>query len=346
MKTRRDYIAFATGMLTMVLLGSLLSISLAKEETGKTAEQADGEEVGIALFGVEQKAPGARLTTAKGAQIPAVLTYTDGKGERHYYVEAETVAELLDVERGAHYRKELNCIDFGSDCVRDGQGVPLLREVPTGDGESKQQEIWWSSGPRHDFDVTWVMQNGEQIAVSKETEIQVGNVSVSIGSGKGSHQSAGEREDGQWAGKIKETPLKPEYGRTLGMFTEADPAEIDTGSFSGASMRRETLQDEYEVEHTFAFTPQLGNYAAITIENPGKADLQILLGRSYTVGNGLEDYFTGIRVPAGQKIVRAFRIDKSRPLENQLVLRATAMADDTPAQVILTAEQYRFGVKK
>ena len=35
------------------------------------------------------------------------------------------------------------------------------------------------------------------------------------------------------------------------------------------------FKDEYEIEHTFAFTSLLGKYAAITIENTGTSEASI-----------------------------------------------------------------------
>lgn len=371
MKSRRNYIAFAAGMATMVLLASLLSMSLAKEEKtaasgGQTVQGVSGQlssqvaygEAGIALFGVQQAAPGEALVTDKGAKVPMVLTYTDEKGEAHYFVEAGTAAKMLDVQYGAHYRSELNCVDFGSDCLRDEEGAPKLVEIPAdgGSADTVQEEYWFSGEPRHDFEITKVKrEDGKWIGVLKDTPIHTGEISISVSQGKYTpdmpedlQKELLETENKMWEERIKETPLKPEYGKTLGMFTEADPAEIDTGSFSGASMNRETLRDDGEegVEHTFAFTPLLGEYAAITIENPGKTELWVMVRRSHTVGSGFEGNFTTVRVPAGQKITRAFRIDEQLSLENQLTLQARAMAANTPTQAIVTAEQYRAGVSK
>lgn len=371
MKSRKNYIAFAAGMATMVLLASLLSMSLAKEErpapsgrqaggSGKLSGQVAYGEAGIALFGVEQAAPGEVLTTARGARVPLVLTYTDEKGEAHYFVEAGTAAELLDVEYGAHYRESLHCVDFGSDCTRDELGAPKLLELPADDGSENTvlEEYWWTSEPRHDFDISLVKKDdGTWIGVMKDTPVQSGDISMSV-SASGSPYTSDmpaelqkellEKENQRWAERIQETPLKPEYGKTLGMFTEVDPAEMDTGSFSGASMKQKTLQEERAagVEHIFAFTPLLGKYAAITLENPGKVDLWVSISREHTVGRGREGGFTTVRLPAGQKLTRAFRIDGSLPLENQLGLQVQAMAADTPTEVVVTAEQYRTGVRK
>ena len=62
-------------------------------------------------FGKEQVPAGTTWTTEDGAQVPTVLTYTDENGEDHYFVSAETTAEVLDMVYGAVYREEM--------CIRD-----------------------------------------------------------------------------------------------------------------------------------------------------------------------------------------------------------------------------------
>ena len=52
--------------------------------------------------------------------------------------------------------------------------------------------------------------------------------------------------------------------------------------------------------------------------------------------------FSGIYLPAGQKITRAFLIDENKPLENQLQLVAKPLGPGG-VSVKLTAEQYRSG---
>lgn len=103
----------------------------------------------------------------------------------------------------------------------------------------------------------------------------------------------------------------------------------------------EPRKDEYEIDHTFGFTALLGKYAAITIENTGTSEAQINVNRLNAVGCGF-DTFTGICLPAGGKITRAFRIDENKPLENQLQVRATPLGPGG-VSVKLTAEQYRSG---
>ncbi|WP_287223840.1 hypothetical protein [Oscillibacter sp.] len=54
-----------------------------------------------------------------------MLTYTDENGEDHYFISAETAAEVLDMVYGAVYREDLNCIDFGTGAAVDAEGNPV-----------------------------------------------------------------------------------------------------------------------------------------------------------------------------------------------------------------------------
>lgn len=134
-KTKRNYIPFIAGMATMVLLVCLISASLAKEDPPAAQSQAEPQvqiqagdlrlacsEAGVALFGVERTAPGEKLKAENGAKIPAVLTCTDEKGEAHYYVEAETIGDILDVCHKVMYRDTLNCVDFGVEPFLNAKG--------------------------------------------------------------------------------------------------------------------------------------------------------------------------------------------------------------------------------
>ena len=100
---KRNYIPFIAGMSTMLLLVGLVGASLAGEtrppavpQSGTLNGQVAYGEAGVALFGKEQVPAGAAWTTEDGAQIPTVLTYTDENGEDHYFISAETAAEVLD----------------------------------------------------------------------------------------------------------------------------------------------------------------------------------------------------------------------------------------------------------
>lgn len=135
---KRNYIPFIAGMSTMLLLVGLVGASLAGEtrppavpQSGTLNGQLAYGEAGVALFGKEQVPAGAAWTTEDGAQIPTVLTYTDENGEDHYFISAETAAEVLDMVYGAVYREDLNCIDFGTEAgSRCGGQSPSRRERP------------------------------------------------------------------------------------------------------------------------------------------------------------------------------------------------------------------------
>ena len=140
---KRNYIPFIAGMSTMLLLVGLVGASLAGEtrppavpQSGTLNGQVAYGEAGVALFGKEQVPAGAAWTTEDGAQIPTVLTYTDENGEDHYFISAETAAEVLDMVYGAVYREDLNCIDFGTEAAVDAEGNPRL------DGNG--QPIYWT----------------------------------------------------------------------------------------------------------------------------------------------------------------------------------------------------------
>ena len=133
------------------------------------------------------------------------------------------------------------------------------------------------------------------------------------------------------------------------MYTEVDPAEVDLASWSGTAMKDRVFQSQRSregasatIEQSFDFTPWLGEYAVITIENTGTEDAWVHLRRPNTVGNRRYDTFSNLRVPAGQTLTRALRINEDQPLENRLELYALAFTD-ADIELTLTAEQYRFG---
>lgn len=233
--------------------------------------------------------------------------------------------------------------------TRKGAEIPKTLTYTDENGE----EIWWSSEPPIDFHVNMVTINGQTMGVASGMPISTNGTEVTLTTGYGGEfledlpkerrEQMQAEEAAHWAERIKNMPLKPKYGVTGGMFTEADPAEMDMSSFSGRSMDAQLFTGSTDIEHTFAFTPLLGEYAAITIENDGETDVQIVVTRPCTIGSD-HDSFGGVRIPAGGKLTRAFRIDPNLPLENRLTVHARAMAAaGTPVRVKLTAEQYRFG---
>lgn len=347
-RTKKNYIPFLAGMATMVLLACLISASLAKEDPPAAQAQSEPQvqvqagdlrlacgEAGIALFGVERVAPGETLTAENGAEIPAVLTYTDEKGEIHYYVEAKTIGDILDVCYGANYHEDINCMDFGAAPFLDSDGKVSIK--PNG------EQAWLTGDVKSDIGY-YLRRDGD------ENDPLIG-IAGANGSGPVPTPTAEEKaEKAKRAEERKrETPLKPEYGVTCGMFTEVDPAEVDLNSWSGTAMKGQKFRSQERggrtgvtIEQSFDFTPYLGEYAVITIENTGTEDAWVHLRRPSTVGNRHYDAFSDVCIPAGKTLARAFRIDENLPLENRLELYAVAFTDED-IELTLTAEQYRFG---
>lgn len=345
---KRNYTPFVTGMLTMALLIGLISASLAANDTGGGAPSP--AQVSVGLLGRQQIAKGETLTTAQGAKVPKVLAYTDAKGEEHYYIEAAAAAELFDVSYGVYFNEELGRVEFGANPPYDG---------PWQDGEGNQIDPpedqvpqWRYADARHDFTIfSNTDANGNTVYTSEGFPLtSSGGLSVSVSSRadldsvEDPELQAALRADQEagWARIQSRLSATPEYGKTGGMFTEVNPEEVNLGSISGRSMDHKAFQDSEWIEHTFAFTPKLGKYAAITIENLSKSDVQIALSRPCTVGDSGDFNFSGVCVPAGGSITRAFRIDETKFLENNLHLRANALGWDG-VKLKLTAEQYRSG---
>lgn len=354
-ETVKRYIPFIAGMATVILLACLISASLAREDPPAVEPLAQSQtqvqagdlrlsrsEAGIALFGVEQTAPGEAVTAANGAKIPAVVSYTDEKGEVHYYVEAETIGDILDVAVGVNYHEEINCVDFGAELLVDEEGNPRLDPL--------ERPIWRFGDVK--CDIAYALSkdaSGKRTGFSTAAGAEFTTSSgLTVSSGTPIELTPEERAEREQIQEERrqEAPLKPEYGVKGGMYTEVDPSEVDLDSWSGTAMKGQKFESDEEgnIAHSFLFTPYLGQYAVITIENTGSEDAKISISRPNTVGNRRADtHFTdGVRVPAGGKLVRAFRIDEKLLLENRLDLRASAYTD-ADIQLTLTAEQYRFG---
>ncbi len=341
-RTKKSYIPFIAGMAAMALLACLISASLAKEdkapEEGSVQVQAGDlrlacGEAGIALFGVERTAPGEKVKAENGAEIPAVLTYADEKGEIHYYVEAETIADILDVCYGVTYRDTLNCVDFGEKPFVNDKGEIGVK----GNGEP----VWLTGDVKCDIDYSIRREGeGKPIGIARSTDMNAAMFRTAEEQAEDAKRAEEHRQS---------TPLKPEYGVTCGMYTEVDPAEVDMASWSGTAMKDRVFQSQRSregasatIEQSFNFTPWLGEYAVITIENTGTEDAWVHLRRPNTVGNRRYDTFSNLRVPAGQTLTRALRINPDLPLENRLELYALAFTG-ADIELTLTAEQYRFG---
>ena len=198
---KRNYIPFIAGMSTMLLLVGLVGASLAGEtrppavpQSGTLNGQVAYGEAGVALFGKEQVPAGAAWTTEDGAQIPTVLTYTDENGEDHYFISAETAAEVLDMVYGAVYREDLNCIDFGTEAAVDAEGNPRL------DGNG--QPIYWTGAEFFSRRTTQNEDGTERIVAigDQKAEIQVGDgTSVIVGHGLEEDSPSGRNSSsGRW----------------------------------------------------------------------------------------------------------------------------------------------------
>lgn len=351
---KRNYTPFIAGMVTMSLLIGLISASFAAN-TDKAADQADASaasaQVSVGLFGREMIAKGATLTTGKGGKIPKILAYNDSQGEVHYYIEATTAAELFDVSGGVNFNEELNRVEFG--------GTPPYAG-PWHDGEGNEIDPpestnhWHYADARHDFNIfSQTDETGNSLYTSEGFPLSDGGFTISVSTRLNVDEETNPEhladlramEEKSWARTKELFSTKPEYGKTTGMFTEVNPDEMNLGSISGRSMDHQEFQDGEWIEHTFAFTPKLGKYAAITIENVSPSDVQIALNRPYTVGDGTDNTGGGlscIYIPAGGKITRAFRLDETKFLENSLKLRANALGWPG-VHLKLSAEQYRTG---
>lgn len=324
---RKNYTPFAAGMITMVLLIGLISASFAANGDAKDPPSGGVEpaQIGVGIFLKQQIAPGETLTTEQGGTAPKVLSYTDSKGETHYYIEAAAVAELFDVTGGVNFHEEANQLEFGA--------APRKK-----DGKEDWSNELYTVRERTDFMLT-VITDGKGNSV-----LTGGNLPSDSGARTTTYTDTPPEELPRIWEKHKEyLQAAPVYGETGGMFTEVDPAEINIGSLSGIAIKEREYKDPEEVDRTIHFTSRLGKYAAITIENTGASEAEIHISRPCVVGGGYDDTFTGIYLPAGQKITRAFRIDENKPLENQLQVQAKPLGPGG-VSVKLTAEQYRSGV--
>ena len=340
---RRNYIPFIAGMSTMLLLVGLVGASLAGEtrppavpQSGTLNGQVAYGEAGVALFGKEQVPAGAAWTTEDGAQIPTVLTYTDENGEDHYFISAETAAEVLDMVYGAVYREDLNCIDFGTEAAVDAEGNPRL------DGNG--QPIYWTGAEFFSRRTTQNEDGTERIIAigNQKAEIQVGD-GTSVIVGHGLEEDSPIREE--LIQRQMETPTVPEYGVSCGVFTEVDPAVLDPAAYLGRFVDGVALQGA-DLTYTFHFMPELP-YAALVIENQGDQDILVRVFRPWTVGHINQELFSMVRIPAGETLVRAFQVQEgeSADLRNKLTVEITGIGDGE-AQVRLSSEQYGGSTRK
>ena len=334
---KRNYIPFIAGMSTMLLLVGLVGASLAGEtrppavpQGGTLNGQVAYGEAGVALFGKEQVPAGAAWTTEDGAQIPTVLTYTDENGEDHYFISAETAAEVLDMVYGAVYREDLNCIDFGTEAAVDAEGNPRL------DGNG--QPIYWTGAEFFSRRTTQNEDGTERIVAigDQKAEIQVGD-GTSVIVGHGLEEDSPIREE--LIQRQMETPTVPE------VLTEVDPAVLDPAAYLGRFVDGVALQGA-DLTYTFHFMPELP-YAALVIENQGDQDILVRVFRPWTVGHINQELFSMVRIPAGETLVRAFQVQEgeSADLRNKLTVEITGIGDGE-AQVRLSSEQYGGSTRK
>ena len=194
-KTKKNYISFMAGMATMVLLACLISASLAEEEAPAAQPQAESQvrvqagdlrlacgEAGVALFGVERVAPGEKLKAENGAEIPAVLTYTDEKGEVHHYVEAGMIGDILDVAVGVTYHEDINCVDFGA--------KPFVNDKGEIGVKANGEPVWLTGDVKCDIDY-YTRQEGEAHRNRQVNKRQRRPVPHGGGAGGGRQESGG-----------------------------------------------------------------------------------------------------------------------------------------------------------
>ncbi len=363
MSVKKNYVPFIAGMTCMVLLIGGISGSLAAEDGSHeatvvtTAEHPAGNitdpalekvyagQAGVALFGKEKLAPGAGRTNGQGAEVPAVLTYVDETGTANYYVSAETVAELLDVAAGVTYNEELNCVDFGSMIMRGASGEERRFSSDKNYGEARA-----SDGQGNDIIVGVGDRQPEHVMSTGS-----GTVTVSVGSTtsrNGAKLESSSEETREWMLKEIEERIQkrrknataPSYGVSHGAYTEVNPAEIDRSTYMGAFLYQDTFQSDEKVSTRLEFAPYAGNYGLLTIENQGEDDILVTLKRINAIGENGDEYFSvNVRVPKGQTLERAFRIEdvSGAELQNVLRLEAESCDSDVPVKVRLSAEQYR-----
>ncbi len=375
MSVNKERAAFVAGMLCMVLLISGIGGSLAAEEPYmeviRTADHPAGEidapalekvyagQAGIALFGGEELAPGTGRTNGQGAEVPTVLTYVDETGTANYYVSAEAMVELLDIAGGVIYNKELNCVDFGN-TVHKGLG---LKNVPEGSSEKTGTYAYENYRPyekRYKEQVAYDGEGNEIVVGVGDRQVETRTVQTTGGSSivvsswdgitKRGLENLGPEEQEMALQKSDENIRKrrtagttPSYGKSYGAYTEIDPAEVDRSTYMGAFLYHDTFQSE-KISTRLEFAPYAGNCGLLTIENQGEDDILVDLSREKTIGDdyGMES-FSGVRVPKGETLERALRIEDvaGAELKNALRLEAESCDPDIPVKIVVSAEQYR-----
>jgi len=373
MKQRKNYVPFVAGMACMVLLIGGVSGSLAaqgqEEEapkyitvltsehpagtiTDKALEKVYAGQAGVALFGKEQKAPGATRTNGQGTEVPTVLTYVDEKGNANYYVSAEQIVEMLDMAGGVTYNEELNCVDFGT---------KILRSV---DEDRQEQAFYDYEKDYGQYEILGPDGEGLIVGVGEHQPpytTESGGVMLTVTTGKTASKNNTELALGE-SGEIREihlqkmeealkerreTSVTPKYGVNQGAYTEVNPSEIDRSTYLGSFQYQDVFQSDTEITARLDFAPFAGHYGVVSIENQGTDDILVSMRRLSTIGDDPYLSFSEVRVPKGATLERAFRIEDvdSMELKNQLELTAESCDPDLPVQVRLTTDQYRSGVE-
>lgn len=374
MSTKKKYVPFIAGAVCMVLVTGGIGGSLAAEkpytEFITTAEHPAGEiaapalekvyadQAGLALFGEQWLAPGTGRPNGQGAEVPTVLTYVDETGAANCYVSAETVVELLDIAGGVVYNKELNCVDFGN-TIHRGIMVPAVPEGSSEEPESYPYEDYFSYEKRYDRQVSYddkgneiVVGVGNRQAETRTVQTADGNsIVISSWDGiskKGLENFASEdremmlQKSNENIRKRRTASTTPSYGKSYGAYTEIAPAEVDRSTYLGAFLYQDMIQAE-EINTRLEFAPYAGTCGLITIENQGEDDILVSLSRESTIGDGHGESFSGVRVPKGQTLERALRVEdvSGAKLKNVLELGVESCDPDIPVKIVVSAEQFR-----
>lgn len=133
-------------------------------------------------------------------------------------------------------------------------------------------------------------------------------------------------------------PMEPEYGKVVGGVEEVDPATVDfihdenhrVGSFA------RDLRMQCSLSSFPGFTVDLGSdsdvYTVFTVTNNGTKEVYSRIRRDITISYGKHESFTDVVVPAGETLVRVFRVlDDAHPLQTQLKFNVRTVLDrDNP----------------
>lgn len=139
------------------------------------------------------------------------------------------------------------------------------------------------------------------------------------------------------AQELAAVPTAPKLGATAGPIKEVSAKTVDRTNmgFSLYNARFESMtgvsEDIYCAD---------GEYTVITVKNESSCDVKWQVVRPYTVRAGGESqWFTTIKIPAGQTAERAFYVTEgSDPLKRSLSIGLTAVKEDAVTRVVISAE--------